>query len=278
MKLTVLIDNNTLIDRYFQGEPGVSYYIETEGSKVLFDTGYSDTFITNARKLSINLLDLDYVVLTHGHLDHTWGLVPLIRLYTEALLEDLPVKKPTLITHPLTLSPRRVDKLPEIGSLLQADKLSKYFHLALSREPVYLTEKLVFLGEIEKSNGFEACVPIGKIQENGPEKDDFLLDDSALAYNSSAGLAVITACSHAGICNIVEYARKVCDEDRVADVIGGFHLLNPSEAQLKGTLRYFKSIRPGSLHACHCTDLNTKISLSQVADVKEVGVGLTITC
>jgi len=276
MKLTVLIDNNTLIDRYFQGEPGVSYYIETEGIKVLFDTGYSDTFITNASKLSIDLLDLDYVVLSHGHLDHTWGLIPLIRLYTEALLEDVPVKKPTLITHPLTLSPKRVNKLPEIGSLLQADKLSKYFNLALSREPVYLTEKLVILGEIEKSNGFEACEPIGKILEDGLEKDDFLLDDSALAYNSPEGLVVITACSHAGICNIVEYARKVCDDDRVVDVIGGFHLLNPSETQLKNTLNYFKSINPGSLHACHCTDLNTKIALSQVANVNEVGVGLTI--
>ncbi|MFC2025740.1 MBL fold metallo-hydrolase [Chloroflexota bacterium] len=277
MKLTVLIDNNTLIDRYFLGEPGVSYYIETEGVKVLFDTGYSDAFISNASKLSIDLLDLDYVVLSHGHLDHTWGLIPLIRLYTEALLEDLPVKKPTLITHPLTLSARRVDKLPEIGSLLQADKLSKFFNLALSREPVYLTEKLVFLGEIEKSNEFEACEPIGKILEGVHEMDDFLLDDSALAYKSTSGLVIITACSHAGICNIVEYARKVCDEDRVVDVIGGFHLLNPSEPQLNGTLNYFKSIHPGSLHACHCTDLNTKIALSQVAKVKEVGVGLTLT-
>ena len=50
MKLTVLIDNNTLIDRYFLGEPGVSYYIETDGKKILFDTGYSDAFIRNAQK------------------------------------------------------------------------------------------------------------------------------------------------------------------------------------------------------------------------------------
>ena len=59
MKLTVLIDNNTLIDRYFLGEPGVSYLIEDEGKKILFDVGYSNAFIINAQKMAASLLDLD---------------------------------------------------------------------------------------------------------------------------------------------------------------------------------------------------------------------------
>ena len=116
----------------------------------MFDVGYSDAFITNARKLSIDLLDVDFVALSHSHLDHTWGLTPLIRLYTEGMIEKLHVKKPTLVTHPLTLSARTIGDLPEIGSLLSEDELSGYFHLELSREPVHLTERLVFLGEIEK--------------------------------------------------------------------------------------------------------------------------------
>ena len=276
MKLTVLIDNNTLTDRYFLGEPGVSYLIETEGKNILFDVGYSDAFITNARKLSIDLLDVDFVVLSHAHLDHTWGLIPLIRLYTEGIIEKLHVKKPTLVTHPLTLSARTFGDLVEIGSILQEDKLSGYFHLELSREPVYLTKRLVFLGEIERTNEFEAKNPMGKILENGIEKDDFLIDDSALAYKSPEGLIIITGCSHAGICNIVEYAKRVCGDDRVVDIIGGFHLLDPPAEQLQKTIAYMKSLRPGSVHACHCTDLNSKIALSRVVHLKEVGVGLTL--
>ena len=276
MKLTVLIDNNTLIDRYFLGEPGVSYLIEDDGTKVLFDVGYSDAFIVNARKLCIDLLDVDCVVLSHGHLDHTWGLVPLIRLYTEAMIEGQRAKRPALVTHPATLSSRKLGDLAEIGSLLSEDKLSDHFDLKLSREPVYLTERLVFLGEIERANAFEAKHPIGKILESGVAKDDYLIDDSALAFKSSEGLVIITGCAHAGICNIVEYARKVCGEDSVIDIIGGFHLLNPSAEQLQGTLAYMESLRPGSVHACHCTDLNSKIALSNVVDLKEVGVGLTL--
>lgn len=273
MKLTVLIDNNTLIDKYFIAEPGVSYFIEVEGKKILFDVGYSDAFITNAQKLTIDLLDMDFVVLSHGHLDHTWGLMPLVRVYTERMMEGLKVKKPTLVTHPLTFLSRKIDNLPEIGSLMSEDKLSGYFHLELSREPVNLTERLIFLGEIERVHDFESKNPIGKILKDGVEEDDFLFDDSALAYKSPNGLIIITGCSHAGICNIVEYAKKVCGDERVVDVIGGFHLLDPSTEQIQKTVEYFKSLHTDSIHACHCTDLNSKIALSKVSDIKEVGVG-----
>ena len=71
MKCRVLMDNNTIIDRYFTGEPGLSFLIEAEGKRILFDTGYSNAFLGNAKKLEENLLNLDYIVFSHGHLDHT---------------------------------------------------------------------------------------------------------------------------------------------------------------------------------------------------------------
>jgi 7,8-dihydropterin-6-yl-methyl-4-(beta-D-ribofuranosyl)aminobenzene 5'-phosphate synthase len=222
------------------------------------------------------LLEVDFVVLSHCHMDHTWGLEPLLRLHAEGLMEKLPTKKPTLVTHPQTFLHRSLDELPEIGSLLVGDELSRFFHLRLTKEPVWLTKRLVFLGEIERSNDFEAQKPIGRVLEDGVEKDDFLLEDSALAYVSSGGLIIVTGCSHAGICNIVKQARKVCGEERVIDIIGGFHLLEPSAEQLQGTLEYMESLSPASIHACHCTDLASKIALSQVVDLREVGVGLSL--
>jgi len=276
MKLTVLVDNNTLIDRYFLGEPGVCYFIETGDRKILFDVGYSDAFLTNARKLSIDMLDVDTVVLSHGHADHTWGLMPLVYLYTEGILEDHQVRKPALVTHPLTLSSKKLDGSLEIGSALTKQTLSGYFDLALSREPVDITERLVFLGEIERTNDFEAQRPLGTTGDSGIEEEDFLFDDSALAYKSEQGLVIITGCSHAGICNIVEHAKKVCNDDRVVDIIGGFHLLDPPVEQLQGTVAYLKGLHLPVLHACHCTDLKSKIALSAVADLEEVGVGLTL--
>lgn len=276
MKLTVLVDNNTLIDRYFLGEPGVSYYIEDQGTKVLFDAGYSDAFIRNAARLGIDLLDLDFIVLSHSHLDHTWGLVPLIRLFTEARTEGRHPRKPTLVTHPLTLARRTWGELPEIGSLLREDELSAHFSPRFTREPLPLNERLVFLGEIARIHDFEAGEPIGRIVDAGVEEPDLLADDSALVYRSAAGLVVITGCSHAGICNIVESARRVCRQERVAGIVGGFHLLNPSARQLEGTLAYLAALSPARVHACHCTDLASKIALSKCVDLREVGAGLTL--
>lgn len=276
MKLTVLVDNNTLIDRYLLGEPAVSFLIEDEGKKILFDVGYSDAFIKDATKLSVGLRDLDYLVLSHCHLDHTWGLVPLVRMYTESMIEGISVNRSKLITHPSTFIPRQGPGMPEIGSLLTQEKLSKFFDVCLSSGPMWLTKRLVFLGQIERTNDFEAKDPIGTVVENGKTKPDFIPEDSALAYKSEQGLVIITGCSHSGICNIVEYARKVCKTDEVLDIIGGFHLLNPRQEQLEETVNYMRQLRPKAVHACHCTDLSSKIALSRAVDVQEVGSGLVL--
>jgi len=276
MKLKVLVDNNTIIDRYFLGEPAVSYFIEIEGSRILFDTAYSDIFIANATKMGIDLFDLDLIVLSHAHLDHTWGLQHLIQYFAEAKFEGKPYKRPTLIAHPTIFIPRTIQGLGEIGCLISEEKASEYFDLKLRKEPVWLHPRLVFLGEIERKLPFESNNPIGKIHYIDGEKDDFLLDDSAIVFKSSEGLVIITGCAHAGICNTVEYAMKVCGEKRIVDIIGGFHLLDPPEDQLAETIRCFEKWRPVAVHACHCTDFNSKLALSSVVTLKEVGVGLDL--
>lgn len=275
MKLTVLVDNNTLIDRYFLAEPAISLYTEQGGKRILLDVGYSDIFIKNAQKRDIDLRTLDYVVLSHGHQDHTWGLDPLVRLYTESHVEGIHHKRPTVLAHPFTFFSKKFDDM-EIGSLISRDKLSEHFTIELSKDPIWLTERILFLGEIERKNDFEGKNPIGSIIKSEGEEPDYLYDDTALVYKSPQGLVIITGCSHSGICNIVEQAKKLCREERVMDIVGGLHLLDSSEEQLRGTLEYMKKLNPKQMLACHCTDLNSKIALSKVVNLKEVGVGLVL--
>ncbi len=276
MKLTVLVDNNTLIDRYFLAEPSMSLYIEQGGKCILLDVGYSDLFIKNAQKMNIDLRTLDYVVLSHGHLDHTWGLDPLVRLYTESNIEGIPHKGPAVLAHPLAFFSKIGGDGNEIGSLISQDKLSKHFAIKLSKDPIWLTERVLFLGQIERKNDFEGKKPIGSIMKPGGKEPDYLYDDTALVYKSPQGLVIITGCSHSGICNIVEQAKKLCKEERIIDIIGGLHLLDPSKEQLQGTLEYMNKLNPKQMHACHCTDLNSKIALSKVVNLKEAGVGLVL--
>ena len=275
MELTVLVDNNTLIDRYFIGEPGLSFFIRDEDKTILFDVGYSDAFIKNANVMNIGLNDMDYTVISHGHMDHTWGLFYLIKHYAEAKIEQIDFKKPDLLAHPWTFFPK-VDNSNEIGTILTADTLSRHFNMKLNNDPVWLTKNLVFLGEIERSNEFENKNAIGKVLCGKKFIDDYLLDDTAMVYKSDKGLVIITGCSHAGICNIIEYAKKVCDDNRIIDVIGGLHLLKPSDEVMTRTCEYFKLSRIQVLHACHCTDLASKIALSGTCPIEEVGVGTVL--
>jgi len=277
LNLTVLVDNNTFIDQYLAGEPAVSYYIESDGQKILFDAGYSDVFLTNANRLGIDLSNLDAIVLSHGHLDHTWGLQYLVRMFAEKWSTNPSIVKPELIAHPQVFANRHYKKDPEIGSLLKEENLVGFFNIQLGSEPVFLTQRLIFLGEIERKNNFEAQKNISTVRlKSGEEIPDMVMDDSALVYISERGLVIITGCSHAGICNIVEHAKKITGETRILDIIGGLHLQRPTSEQMQGTLEYFRQNNVVQLHACHCTDLQSKIQMASVANIIEVGCGLKL--
>jgi 7,8-dihydropterin-6-yl-methyl-4-(beta-D-ribofuranosyl)aminobenzene 5'-phosphate synthase len=278
LRLTVLVDNNTLTDRYFTAEPGLSFLLRTAGKKILFDTGYSGMFLANAGKMGIDLRDLDVVALSHGHLDHTWGLVTLIRHLTEAKIEEIAHRVPELVAHPLCFCPKEKLPLQNNGSILDEAEIRRQFPVNLSRRPVWITDDLVFLGEIPRKFSFEQTDPgRRKIRlPDGRTEPDQLLDDSALVFRSGAGLVIITGCSHAGICNITEYAREVCGQQRVVAIIGGLHLLTPTPSRLKETGEFLQQLQLQALFACHCTSLSSKIALAGYCPVKEVGVGTNV--
>ena len=96
MKLTVLVDNHTYIDRYYLGEPAVCYLIEDGDRVILLDAGYSDVFIENAARMGIDLGHVTDIVLSHGHNDHTGGLPAFFARFTQ------PVR---LYAHPGALLP-----------------------------------------------------------------------------------------------------------------------------------------------------------------------------
>lgn len=274
MRLSILTDNNTFIDRYFLSEPGLSILIQDSGKKILFDCGFSDVFWHNARIMGHDLLFLDYLIFSHSHLDHTWGAEKLMREHTIAGLENMDHRRPELIAHPDALKGVHFPPEINIGSLLGPEQMGGYYPLNLSKDPVRITDQLFFLGEIPRANDFEGRVSIGvKAGETAP---DFMPDDTALACKTEEGLIIITGCSHSGICNIVEHARSVCGENRIKSIIGGLHLQNPEREVLRKTGRFLAELELDSLYAGHCTDLDSKIALAGDNPIKEMGSGLVL--
>lgn len=266
MRLKVLVDNNTTIDEYYWGEPGVCYYIEDGEEAFLFDVGYSDLLIKNAAAMNIDLSRLKTIVLSHGHDDHTRGLKSLLVLKnTEAI---------QIIAHPHALNYKECDGLKISAPFTRAEMAEKC-QLKLTRNPVKVTKNITFLGEIPRVMAFEKPEPIGKQQLGDDLTDDYLLDDSALVYQGEAGIFIITGCSHSGICNIIEYAKAVTGDHRICGVIGGFHLFEVTD-RVAQTIDYLANNQIAQIYPCHCTAFTVKAAIHSRIPVIEVGVGLEL--
>lgn len=262
MKLRILVDNNTFINMYYLGEPAVSYYIEDDGECILFDVGYSDAYIKNASSMGIDLSKVSKLVISHGHNDHTGGLPHILKMNNNM----------EIITHPKTFISKE-DEGEDIGSPWDEEVVREYAKITLSKEPVSITNNLVYLGEIPQTTSFEKRDIIGTT-DNDHHPDD-ILEDSAICYKSDKGLFIITGCSHSGICNILEYAKKVCKDNRIYGVIGGFHLFDKND-RLRDTIEYLKKENIPHLYPCHCISLAAKIEMGKVMHINEVGVGMEV--
>ena len=117
MKLKVLVDNNTYIDQYYFGEPAVSYYIEDEDTKLLLDVGYSDLFIKNSYKLGVDLKNIDAIVISHGHDDHTRGL--------QYYFEQNNRNNINIVAHPDAFKEKVIGDLKICSPILQEDLKEK---------------------------------------------------------------------------------------------------------------------------------------------------------
>lgn len=266
MKLRILCDNHTYIDHYFLGEPAFSCYIEEGDARILLDVGYSDVYLRNAEAMGIDLSGLTHVVLSHGHNDHTGGLRPFI--------ERKIAPNVKLIAHDECFVGKYHDDV-FIGTPYTLEQMMSLLDCHLSKEPVAITDRLWYLGEIPRVLPFEPLAGLGRRKPTGQWEEDLLLDDTALAYRSDEGLFIITGCAHSGICNIIEQAKAVCGDERIVGVLGGFHLFKDDE-RAAATAAYFAQQNIPQLYPCHCVSLEVKHRFMQTLNVREVGVGMAL--
>jgi 7,8-dihydropterin-6-yl-methyl-4-(beta-D-ribofuranosyl)aminobenzene 5'-phosphate synthase len=152
-------------------------------------------------------------------------------------------------------------------------EIESRFELIESKVPVQLSENLWFLGEIPRQNDFEAQ---STSFVDDFQNDDFIPDDSALAALVNKRLVVITGCSHSGICNIVEFAKKVTGISDVKAVFGGFHLKDQNE-QTRKTIEYFKSNTGlNRFTPSHCTELPALTAFYEAFQNRQIKTGMVL--
>jgi 7,8-dihydropterin-6-yl-methyl-4-(beta-D-ribofuranosyl)aminobenzene 5'-phosphate synthase len=224
-------------------------------TRVLFDAGISpDGMIENMRRLELSPGDIDVVVLSHGHWDHTTGMHGLV---SELGRAELPV-----LIHPEFWSRRRV-AIPgrepvELPSTSKSALVGAGFEIVEQPRPSFLLAgSLLVTGEVERTTDFErGAAPAHQAHRgDGWQPDPLILDDQALVVSvRGRGLIVLSGCGHSGIVNTLRYVQRLTGEPRLHAVIGGFHLSGAYfEPIIARTCDALATIAPDYIVPCHCT-------------------------
>lgn len=249
LKVTILVENTVGAPLGLLGEWGLSMLLDFGDGRILFDVGEQGSLMTNGQLLHQDLNQIDALVLSHGHYDHTGGLLKFLQFKGALPIHAHPnIFAPHFAKGPQGQRDRYIG-IPYGQKHLES--LGAHFHW--HREPCELRPGLWLSGEIPRTTPFEA-VDAHLIELEGEKAvPDKLPDDLSLFYVTEKGLIILLGCAHAGLVNIAEHAKKVTGESRVRAIIGGTHLGPAAPEQQRQTIDYLRGLDLECLAPNHCT-------------------------
>lgn len=243
IKITILYDNY-LHTEGTKTDWGFSCLIEGTEKTILFDAGTrSDILMHNIEKLDIDINKIEQIVISHDHGDHYGGLLSASssdgKENYKGLLSHLRKNHALIMYIPISFRDVLVDNFKAAGA-----------EITKVKEPLEICKDVLLTGEM-----------------GGPIKEH------ALILNTSKGLVVITGCAHPGIAGIVKKAKDILNKN-VYFVLGGFHLLQKSDAEVMEIIDKFKESGVIKCGATHCTGDRQIEIFKEVFGDNYVGMGV----
>lgn len=217
MKIKIIFDSNA-IDNKFETGWGFSCLINNH---ILFDTGADgDALLNNLKLMHIKSLDIDKIVISHEHLDHTGGLWKIIE------------HQPNIAVY----------VCPNFNQAFK-DKIKKFGNPIINAHAFQEIDNQIYAtGEM-----------------SGSYKNNFIAEQ-ALVLKTAQGLVIITGCAHPGIINIIKIVKSRFPQDNIYLVLGGFHLSGTSRKEIENITKEFQSLKVQKVAPLHCSgDMAKKI-------------------
>lgn len=260
-ELRVLVLSTMLADRGI-GEWGFAALIEADEHRILFDTGARpETVLQNAKEIGVDLSDIEEVVLSHNHWDHTTGLV--------ALRRSLSTSNPDAMsrTHVgegvLWERPRYSRKVDFRVKAKAYEELGG--RIVEHAKPAEIHPGIWVTGPVPRVHPERNWSPTGNVRSPQGLIEDTIPESQSLVIETDEGLVVISGCGHAGIINTLEYARKAIRDAPVHAALGGFHLLAGSNDHLDWTGQKMRELGVGHFMGAHCTGIEAVFRLRESA-------------
>nr|WP_283693031.1 MBL fold metallo-hydrolase [Clostridium perfringens] len=248
LRITTLVENTKISDEY-ENKHGLSFHIETEKHNILFDLGPKNTFLTNAKKLNINLEEVDIVVISHGHNDHGGGLEEFLKINNKA----------KVYIHK--------DAFNEYYSMagifkkyIGLDKeLKKNPRIILTEGDMKIDDELYLFSVVENRHKVSKFNKVLYKRVDGMYLEDDFVHEQSLIITEDNKHVLMGGCAHNDIRNIIDKAEVIIGKD-LDYVISGFHIFNPStgisESDLFiNTLGDNLNKRNTKFYTCHCTGM-----------------------
>jgi 7,8-dihydropterin-6-yl-methyl-4-(beta-D-ribofuranosyl)aminobenzene 5'-phosphate synthase len=246
-RITILCDNTVGALSGTLGEHGFAALVEWDGGSLLFDTGQGATLLHNAQRMNRDLHRVGQVALSHGHHDHTGGLLPLLRYFGGK----------EIFAHPAIFSRRY--RLKDTGESWPIGiPYEEHFlrgtggRFSLSDQFREIGPGIFLTGEVPRKTPFEQG-DAGQFCDDAGCAADMVPDDQSLIIVSNRGLVLLLGCCHAGVVNTIGHARERTGVADLYALIGGTHLGFSDPAQLDATVKALRSCRLQKLCAGHCT-------------------------
>jgi 7,8-dihydropterin-6-yl-methyl-4-(beta-D-ribofuranosyl)aminobenzene 5'-phosphate synthase len=236
---------------------------------LLFDAGPEDrTFEQNVSRLGVDLGTVEAIVLSHGHWDHGGGMLRALQM----VRDRNGAREVPFYAHPDMFRTRAMSFDNDVLRLMEdvpgIQDLSAHGARAITTTgPQLALDGMAFVsGEIPRVTAFEHGLKGQRrrtLDGSGWEPDELVMDERFLAVNvAGKGVVVFTACSHAGVVNVLAHARETFRETPLYAVVGGLHLAGSNEAIIPQTIEGLRGLRLSVIAAGHCTGWRATSALS----------------
>lgn len=253
-------------------EHGLSLYIETAGSKILFDMGASNLFLENAKTMGVNISDIDLAVISHGHYDHGGGL--------NAFLEAN--EKAKVYIHHKAFEKHFSKKSEKVANIGLDPGLMNHDRIIFTDDIFPINDNLLLFSRVAGSEFRSSCNKSLLAEKvNFVVEDDFEHEQN-LIITENEKMVLIAGCAHRGIVNILK-SSVFLKYKTPGYIIGGFHLFNYSEnisedpsvvSQIGGFLK-----KTGSkYYTGHCTGLEAfqQLKTTLGEDIQYIATGSVV--